>query len=63
MYKVTNKFDDVRRFRDRNTGSDVLVGPKKSALTNSPPEESDVWKVEKIEEKPEKRSKKVEEGG
>ncbi len=59
MFKVTNKFDDVRRFWDGDQGKDILVEPRKSVFTNSPPAPSDVWKVEKVEEKPEKKSKKV----
>jgi hypothetical protein len=59
MYKVTNKFNDVRKFRDGKHGRDILVNPNESVLTNSPPEESDVWKVEKLEETPEKKTKKI----
>lgn len=51
MYKVTNKFGDVRRFRDGSTGKDVFVGPGESALTMRPPASSDVWNVEIAEEK------------
>ena len=61
MRKVTNKFKDVRRFRDRFLGKDILVGPKKFVLTNSPPEESDVWKVETIEELEKKKIIKLKE--
>lgn len=62
MYKVTNKADDVRKFRDGKQGKDLLVEPKKSVLTNCPPGENEIWKVEKLEEKPEKKSnKKIEE--
>jgi len=49
-YKVTNKAKDVRKFRDSFLGKDILVGPKKFILTNKPPEESDIWKVETVEE-------------
>ena len=49
-YKVTNKLKDVRKFRDSFLGKDIFIGPKKFILTNNPPEESDVWKVESIEE-------------
>jgi hypothetical protein len=59
MYKVTNKAKDVRRFRDGKLGKDVLVEPKESVLTNSPPAESDIWKVEIAEENTEKKSKKI----
>ena len=54
MYKVTNKAKDVRKFRDRFLGKDILIEPKKFILTNNPPEESDIWKVENVEE-PEKK--------
>ena len=60
MFKVTNKFDDVRKFRDSNSGRDILVSPGKSVLTRSPPAENDVWKVEKKEKK--ETSKKNKEG-
>jgi len=49
-YKVTNKFKDVRQFRDSFLGKNIFVGPKKFIFTNKPPKESDVWKVESIEE-------------
>ena len=49
-FKVTNKAKDVRKFRDRFLGEDIFVGPKKFILTNNPPEESDIWKVETVEE-------------
>ncbi len=48
-YKVTNKAKDVRKFRDRFLGKDIFVGPKKFILTDKPPEENDIWKVENIE--------------
>lgn len=60
MFKVTNQAKDVRKFRDRNLGKDVLVGPGKSVLTNRPPEEGSIFKVEHLEEKEEK-SKKIRE--
>jgi hypothetical protein len=46
MYKVTNKTNDVRKFLDRKKGKHIFVSPNKYVLTNSPPIESDVWKVE-----------------
>ncbi len=49
-YKVTNKLKDVRKFRDSFSGKDIFVEPKKFIFTNNPPKESDVWKVENIEE-------------
>ena len=58
MFKVTNKSNDTRKFRDTYTGKDVLVEAKKSVLAIKPPMESDIWKVEpadkpvKAEEKP-----------
>ena len=48
-YKVTNIFKDVRKFRDNFLGKDIFVGPKKFILTNKPPKQSDVWKVESVE--------------
>ncbi len=58
MFKVTNKFKDVRKFRDQHLGADIYVQPKKSVLTKKPPMENEVWKVEKIEEKLIKKIKK-----
>lgn len=57
MYRVTNKAKDVRKFRDRFLGKDVLVGPKKFILTNNPPEENDIWKVEIAEQLEEKKQR------
>lgn len=62
-YKVTNLSKDERKFRDKN-GKDVLIEPNKSVITESPPKESEVWKVhvEKTEEniiKKEVTSKKM----
>ena len=48
-YKVTNKAKDVRKFRDRFLGKDILVGPKKFILTDHPPKENEIWKVEVFE--------------
>jgi len=55
MYKVTNKAKDVRKFRDRFLGKDIFVEPKQFALTKRPPEENEIWKVEKIEESEKKQ--------
>lgn len=60
MWKVTNKADDVRKFRDNKLGKDVLVEPGESILTNNPPEENNIWKVDSIEEKSEKKKSKKE---
>ena len=49
-YKVTNKAKDVRKFRDGFLGKDILVGPNKFILTDHPPEENEVWKVETVEQ-------------
>jgi len=49
-YKVTNKAKDVRKFRDGFLGKDILVGPNKFILTDHPPEESEIWKVETVEQ-------------
>ena len=57
-YKVTNKAKDVRKFRDSFLGKDIFVGPKKFILTNKPPKESDVWKVETVEQLEKKENKK-----
>lgn len=54
-YKVTNKAKDVRKFRDRFLGKDIFIGPKKFILTNNPPETSDIWKVEPVEESEKKK--------
>ena len=60
MYKVKNKLNDVRKFRDKRTGKTVFVEPNKYVLTNSPPKENSVWKVT-IVEKVEKAKQKTEE--
>ena len=65
MYVVTNKAKDVRKFRDRFLGKDILLNPGESTFTKRPPVSSDIWEVEKsrnIEksnhiEKPEKKTK------
>jgi hypothetical protein len=60
-YKVTNKANDVRKFRDKFLGKDILVEPKKFVLTDKPPKANDIWKVEtveKLEEKTDKLNKK-----
>jgi len=49
MYKITNKANDLRKFRDSFLGKDILVEPKKFIFTNKPPKESEVWKVESVE--------------
>jgi len=61
MYKITNKMKDVRKFRDRRSGKDVFVEPKKSVLTERPLEEGEVWKVEEVGQKEEKKKKSIEE--
>ena len=61
MYKVTNKFKDVRKFRDSFLGKDIFVGPKKFIFTDKPPKESDVWKVELVEELEKKKQIKSQE--
>jgi len=60
-YKVTNKAKDVRKLRDGFLGKDIFVGPKKFILTNKPPKESDIWKVENTEELEKKKQIKFRE--
>ena len=55
MYKVTNKAKDVRKFRDRFLGKDILIEPGKFIIMKKPPEESDIWKVETVEKLEEKK--------
>jgi len=45
MYKVKNKQNDVRKFRDNKLGKDIYVNSKKYVLTTSPPKESEIWSV------------------
>ena len=59
MYKVKNKLNDERKFRDNYIGKDIYVKPKGFVITNRPPEEGEVWKVEKIEEIIPKKTKEV----
>ena len=60
MFKVINKFKDIRKFRDGFIGKDVHVEPGKSILTKSPPKENEVWRVEKVEKKVKKNKKIME---
>ena len=62
-YKVTNKAKDVRKFREQDSGKDIFVQPKKSVLTDCPPDKTnDIWNVRsnKKEEEP-KIEEKLEE--
>lgn len=59
QYKVTNKAKDIRKFRDRFLGKDILVKPGKFILTNKPPVENEIWKVENVEELEEKKEQKI----
>lgn len=64
MYKVKNKQNDVRKFRDRKQGKYIYVDAKKHVLTNSPPEEGSVWSVtlnKVVKEKKKKQTLKKEE--
>jgi len=57
MWKVTNKFKDVRKFRDGKLGRDILVGSGKSVETMTPPEKNEVFDVEEIIKKEVKKIK------
>lgn len=57
MYKVTNKMKDIRKFRDSNSGRDILVDPKGFVITNNPPKECEVWKIEEAEQTKTKKIK------
>lgn len=65
MYVVTNKAKDVRKFRDRFLGKDVLVNPGESTFTKRPPANNDIWEVrksrniEKLEKKKPIKSREV----
>lgn len=58
MYKVTNKTNDPRRFRDQRQGKDIIVESKGYVLTNYPPISNDVWRVTLLEER-KKKPKKI----
>lgn len=63
-YKVTNKAKDVRKFREQDSGKDIFVKPKKSILTDCPPDNTDdIWTVKsnKKEEEPEEKEEPEEE--
>lgn len=47
-YKVTNKTNDTRKFRDSFLGKDVFVETGKSVFTSKPPKENSVWRVSNI---------------
>jgi len=55
MYKITNLAKDVRKFRDGFLGKDVFVGPGKFVLTRKPLKESEIFKVEIVEEPEQKK--------
>jgi len=59
MWKVTNKFKDVRKFRDGRKGCDVLVKPGESVETMTPPEKNEVFDVEEITKKEVKKIKEM----
>ena len=48
MFKITNKKNDVRKFRDNFTGKYVYVQPKKSVIVVKSIKENSVFKVEEI---------------
>lgn len=55
MFKVKNKAKDVRKFRDKFLGKDILVEPNKFVFTNKPPQENEVWEISHIEKSEEKK--------
>lgn len=61
MFKITNKKNDVRKFRDGYTGKDVFVQPKKSVVVVKAIEESEVFKVEEIKVKKIDNTEEIEE--
>ena len=58
-YKVKNLSKDERKFTDRN-GTHIFVEPGKIVITSSPPNESDIWKVQTHIEKMEENKVKKE---
>ena len=60
MYKVKNKTNQVKKFRDKYLGKDILVDAKKYVLTNNPPTASEVFSVEEVKEKIESEESKEE---
>ena len=50
MFKIKNKSNDVRKFRDRFLGKDIFVEPGKSVLTKKRPEENEFWDIEEVSE-------------
>ncbi len=59
-FKVTNKTNEVMKFRDKFLGKDILVEPKGFVFTNKPPKESEIWKIELNEQKDKKETKLME---
>ena len=57
MFKVTNMFEDERKFYDGQLGRDVIIEPGKSVLTSRPPKNGNVFKVEVVKEKENKEVK------
>ena len=59
-YKVKNLAKDTRKFRDSWIGKDILVESGKTVITNRPPKEGNIWKVEIYIEKTEEKILKKE---
>ena len=59
MNKVTNLSKDERKFTDRN-GTHIFVKPGQAVITSSPPQKSDIWKVQDYTEKIEENKLKKE---
>lgn len=45
MVKVKNKSKDLRKFRDRFLGKDIIVTPGESVETKTPPTSSEIWEI------------------
>lgn len=61
LYKVTNRAKDERKFRDKYMGRDIILKPRESVVTTSPPEEKEIFEVEEYEERQGKKKNKEDE--
>lgn len=58
IYKVKNISGSERQFRDNHKGKWIVLKPKETVLTTSPPEQP-VFKVEEYEQKEQRKHKEV----
>lgn len=57
-YKVFNTADEERKFKESGTGKKIIVKPGEFMITEHPPSDEGIWRVELLEIK-EKKKKKI----